>query len=78
MKRPFSRTQRFALLFLILSGIFSAPGTSAPAQDHIAPLNVREGDKAPDFALKDGDGKTVRLSDFKGRDVLLDFYRGYW
>ena len=51
---------------------------SANAQDHIAPLNVQEGEQAPDFALKDGDGKTVRLSDFKGHDVLLDFFRGYW
>ena len=29
---------------------------------------------APDFALKDGDGKTVRISDYRGRVVLLDFF----
>src|SRR2546425_133792 len=29
---------------------------------------------APEFALKDGEGKTVRLSEYKGKVVLLDFW----
>ena len=32
------------------------------------------GDKAPAFRAKDQDGRTVRLSDFKGRKVVLYFY----
>ncbi|MEY4168634.1 MAG: thioredoxin-dependent thiol peroxidase [Acidobacteriota bacterium] len=32
------------------------------------------GKKAPAFSLKDGNGKTVKLSDFKGRKVVLYFY----
>jgi peroxiredoxin Q/BCP len=32
------------------------------------------GKKAPDFALKDQDGKTHRLKDYAGRPVVLYFY----
>jgi peroxiredoxin len=29
---------------------------------------------APDFSLRDANGRTVRLSEFRGRVVLLDFF----
>jgi peroxiredoxin Q/BCP len=32
------------------------------------------GDKAPAFSLPDADGKTVKLSDYKGRRVIVYFY----
>lgn len=35
-------------------------------------LNI--GDKAPEFTLEDKDGKTVSLSDFAGKKVVLYFY----
>lgn len=35
---------------------------------------VKDRTPAPDFAFKDADGKMVRLSDFKGKVVLLDFW----
>jgi peroxiredoxin Q/BCP len=38
----------------------------------MAQLNI--GDPAPDFALADQEGNTVKLSDFKGKKVLLYFY----
>jgi len=35
---------------------------------------LKEGDKAPGFTANDQNGKTVSLSDFKGRKVILYFY----
>ncbi|HEY0245982.1 MAG TPA: thioredoxin-dependent thiol peroxidase [Mucilaginibacter sp.] len=35
---------------------------------------LKEGDKAPDFTANDQNGKTVSLSDFKGKTVILYFY----
>ncbi|MBU3706619.1 MAG: thioredoxin-dependent thiol peroxidase [Mycobacterium sp.] len=35
---------------------------------------LEAGDKAPAFSLPDADGKTVTLSDFKGRKVIVYFY----
>ncbi|HEX2067041.1 MAG TPA: peroxiredoxin, partial [Candidatus Thermoplasmatota archaeon] len=35
---------------------------------------LRSGDAAPDFVLKDADGRDVRLSGFSGRPIVLYFY----
>ena len=35
---------------------------------------IAVGDRAPDFALPDRAGKTVHLSDFRGKPVVLYFY----
>jgi Peroxiredoxin len=35
---------------------------------------IGEGDVAPDFELEDQNGAKIRLSDFKGRKVVLYFY----
>ena len=40
---------------------------------------LKLGDRAPDFALPNGDGKLVLLSEYTQRSpVVLVFYRGYW
>src|SRR5947209_11344192 len=37
-------------------------------------MAIKVGDKAPDFELVDEDGKPTKLSDFKGKNVVLAFY----
>lgn len=37
-------------------------------------MQLKKGDKAPDFTLRDQDGNAVSLSDYRGSSVLLFFY----
>ena len=39
-------------------------------------MALSPGDKAPAFTLEDQTGAKVKLSDFKGRKVLVYFYPG--
>lgn len=35
---------------------------------------LQPGDKAPDFTAKDQDGKDIKLTDYRGKKVILYFY----
>lgn len=37
-------------------------------------LNLKQGDRAPDFQLKTIEGETIKLSDFHGQKILLNFW----
>ena len=79
MKRSF--TVAVFVLAIAMSATASAqlgpkdPGTGLPTDFE----RVKIGQPAPDFSLRDSDGKVVTLSDFRGKkSVVLVFYRGHW
>lgn len=37
-------------------------------------IKLKEGDKAPKFTAKDQNGNTIKLSDYKGKKLVLYFY----
>jgi cytochrome oxidase Cu insertion factor (SCO1/SenC/PrrC family) len=69
------RISAATLVFLLFACVF------ASGQDNSYPkpqVPSAVGQTAPDFTLKDQDGKDFRLSEQRGPWVLLFFYRGYW
>lgn len=67
------------VLFVLLCGLPALAQTTAqnlPATDL---ERIKAGVEAPDFTLEDQDGKSVKLSQYRGKkSVVLVFYRGYW
>ena len=55
----------------VLSGTACSSG---PSTVKAAVKAEKDRKPAPEFALKDADGKTVHLADYKGKVVLLDFW----
>lgn len=53
--------------------VFSAEETAPPPPEAIAP-QLQSGQSAPDFTAYDVNGNAVRISDYKGKVVVLDFW----
>ncbi|MBN2489760.1 MAG: redoxin family protein [Planctomycetes bacterium] len=62
----------------ILLAALLAPGSTAQESDPKEPpapkLAVKPGEPAPEFALPDHEGKVLKLSDFKGKVVVLEWF----
>lgn len=67
------------MLALLLIGVTGAKAQSVEQDDDAkyAVNLVKAGTVAPDFKLKTPDGKTVQLSDYKGKTVVLDFWASW-
>jgi thioredoxin-dependent peroxiredoxin len=53
---------------LVLAGVaFLAVGLASP----VSAADLKVGDPAPDFTMKASDGKTYKLSDFKGKQAIV-------
>lgn len=62
---------------MIYAGVRSSRGSKQSAMiDSQEPLqaNDAKGKQAPDFTLQDLDGRPVKLSDYRGKAVLLNFW----
>ena len=60
----------------VLFAVFTALSLTAATGAQQAPTTVelKEGDTAPDFTLPGTDGKTHKLSDYKGKAVVLAWF----
>jgi peroxiredoxin len=60
-----------SILFLTLAGAVKAADQTT-VRAVLQPANERK--PAPEFTLQDSSGKTMRLKDYRGKVVLLDFW----
>ena len=54
-----------AACLLVLIAFVAAPSGSQP------PVDLKVGDQAPPFTLVGSDGRTYRLADFRGKQVVV-------
>jgi drug/metabolite transporter (DMT)-like permease len=66
------------LLSLAIAGLFNYYIFSFSYQMPEPTSAVVPATAAPDFMLLNQQGHPVRLSDYRGKKVVLTFYRGYW
>ena len=61
-------------IFLQLKNEYPSADSAAEAEALLISLNLRVGVEFPDFLVKDIDGKSLSLGQFKNKVVLIDFW----
>ena len=69
------RIARFLLILLSLSVLWGCIGEDTPSPDETTLVGV--GETAPDFTVELFDGGSLRLSDLRGKVVLLTFFASW-
>lgn len=70
--------KRAAELFRKVASVHKGTDAARSAEGYVFELdNLQIGMKAPDFEGEDVDGKKIKLSDFRGKVVVIDFW-GFW
>jgi len=71
-------------IIVVGGGILAFRHFAAPAQEETQPTEVAQtteatepANLAPDFTAEDVDGNTVKLSDFRGKPVVLNFWASW-
>ncbi|HUQ94828.1 MAG TPA: TlpA disulfide reductase family protein [Bryobacteraceae bacterium] len=72
MHFPVWRATCAAVALLAIGSLTGSCVSSTSARAAVKPEKDRK--PAPEFSLKDADGRTVKLSDYRGKVVLLNFW----
>ena len=59
---------------LVLAGVLSLSALAVAAALQAPAVELKEGEMAPNFSLIGSDGKTHKLSDYRGRAVVLAWF----
>jgi hypothetical protein len=69
------------LAFSFPHGLFAQSSLGPLDGSGLSPYDLNRvlpGEMAPDFRLQDQDGTVHQLSQYRGKNVVLVMYRGYW
>ncbi len=65
---------KMTVLCAIATFGLTALAATMSAHDGQTPVELKVGDQAPDFALPGSDGKVHRLSDYRGKTVVVAWF----